>query len=247
MVELRLKGGGDVPIAEGDTVAVGVVDIAGAGVRALLAMRPPGAAALELELTGIPASVDREGAAGPTFGDDVAAICLVQPTPGVSLIAVNRPLSAAEEAPFAHALASLVTERRAPLCIVAGALRLNVGGEGVVFQHAINGAAPLDLGANGGDGVHRLPGNLPIPDGAIAACVHSLRHAGVPTVCALTHGYRVAKLGSEAETDAAAAAARLGTAVAKGLGCARDGRADLAANYVWQPDEVAAKADQMYN
>ena len=44
----------------------------------------------------------------------------------------------------------------------------------------------------------------------------------------------------------AAAAARLGTAVAKGLGCARDG-ADLAANYVWQPDEVAAKADQMYN
>jgi hypothetical protein len=66
-------------------------------------------------------------------------------------------------------------------------------------------------------------------------------------VCALTHGYKVAKLGSEAETDAAAAAARLGTAVAKGLGCARDGRADLAANYVWQPDEVAAKADQMYN
>ena len=64
----------------------------------------------------------------------------------MSLIAVNRPLSAAEEAPFAHALASLATERRAPLCIVAGALRLNVGGEGVVFQHAINGAAPLDLG-----------------------------------------------------------------------------------------------------
>ena len=89
------------------------------------------------------------------------------------------------------------------LRIVAGALRLNVGGEGVVFQHAINGAAPLDLGANGGDGVHRLPGNLPIPDGAIAACIHSLRYAGVPTVCALTHGYRVAKLGSAAETDAA--------------------------------------------
>ena len=66
--------------------------------------------------------------------------------------------------------------RRAPLCIVAGALRLNVGGEGVVFQHAINGAAPLDLGANGGDGVHRLPGNLPIPDGAIAAC-HRLRES----------------------------------------------------------------------
>ena len=61
MVELRLKGGGEVPIAEGDTVAVGVVDIAGAGVRAMLAMRPPRAAALELELTGIPASVDREG------------------------------------------------------------------------------------------------------------------------------------------------------------------------------------------
>ena len=189
--------------------------------------------------------MDREGAAGPTFGDDIAAICLVQPTPGVSLIAVNRPLSAAEEAPFAHALASLVTERRAPSCIVAGALRLNVGGEGVVFQHAINGAAPLDLG-DGCDGVNRLPGDLPIPDGAIAACIHSLRYAGVPTVCALTHGYKVAKLGSAAETDAAAAAARLGTAVAKGLGCAHDGR-DLAANYVWQPDEVAAKADQMYN
>ena len=245
MVELRLKGGGEVPIADGDTVAVGVVDIAGAGVRAMLAMRPPGAAALELELTGIPASADREGAVGPTFGDDVAAVCLVQPAPGVSLIAVNRPLSAAEEAPFAHALASLVTERRAPLCIVAGALRLNVGGEGVVFQHAVNGAAPLDLG-DGGDGVNRLPGDLPIADGAIAACIHSLRHAGVPAVCALTHGYRVAKLGSAAETEAAAAAARLGTAVAKGLGCAHDGR-DLGANYVWQPDEVAAKADQMYN
>ena len=122
---------------------------------------------------------------------------------------------------------------------------VNVGGEGVVFQHAINGAAPLDLG-DGGDGVNRLPGDLPIPDGAIAACIHSLRYAGVPTVCALTHGYKVAKLGSAAETDAAAAAARLGTAVAKGLGCAHDGR-DLAANYVWQPDEVAAKADQMYN
>ena len=242
MVELRLKGGGDVPIAEGDTVAVGVVDIAGAGVRALLAMRPPGAAALELELTGIPASVDREGAAGPTFGDDVAAICLVQPTPGVSLIAVNRPLSAAEEAPFAPR-----SSGAAPLmaCWKTTPSPPTLSLSAPATMH--NGAAPLDLGANGGDGVHRLPGNLPIPDGAIAACVHSLRHAGVPTVCALTHGYRVAKLGSEAETDAAAAAARLGTAVAKGLGCARDGRADLAANYVWQPDEVAAKADQMYN
>ena len=53
LAELRVKGGGEVPIARGDVVAVGVVDIAGAGARAVLGMRAPGTAALELELTGV--------------------------------------------------------------------------------------------------------------------------------------------------------------------------------------------------
>ena len=114
MAELRVKGGGEVPIAAGDVVAVGVVDIAGAGARAVLGMRAPGTAALELELTGVgkPSGSGEDGV-GPTFGDDVPALCLVQPAPGVSLVAVNRPLTVAEEAPFAHALASLVASRAA--------------------------------------------------------------------------------------------------------------------------------------
>ena len=147
MAELRVKGGGEVPIAAGDVVAVGVVDIAGAGARAVLGMRAPGTPALELELTGVgKRSGSGEDGDGPTFGDDVPALCLVQPAPGVSLVAVNRPLTVAEEAPFAHALASLVASRGCETCIVAGALRLNVLGEGNVFQHAINGAASLELG-----------------------------------------------------------------------------------------------------
>ena len=245
LAELRVKGGGEVPIAAGDVVAVGVVDIAGAGARAVLGMRAPGTPALELELTGVGKPSDSgEDGDGPTFGDDIPALCLVQPAPGVSLVAVNRPLTVAEEAPFAHALASLVASRGCETCIVAGALRLNVRGEGNVFQHAINGAALLELGTaeSGGD----LPGNLTIADGTIAACVHALRYSGVPTVCAFTHGYRVAKLVSDAASDAGEVADRLGEALAKGLGCVYDS-AGLSANYVWQPDEVSGKTDQMYN
>ena len=245
MAELRVKGGGEVPIAAGDVVAVGVVDIAGAGARAVLGMRAPGTAALELELTGVgkPSGSGEDGD-GPTFGDDIPPLCLVQPAPGVSLVAVNRPLTVAEEAPFAHALASLVASRGCETCIVAGALRLNVRGEGNVFQHAINGAALLELGTTeSGD----LPGNLTIADGTIAACVHALRYSGVPTVCAFTHGYRVAKLVSDAASDAGEVADRLGEALAKGLGCVYNGCAGLNANYVWQPDEVSGKTDQMYN
>ena len=113
-----------------------------------------------------------------------------------------------------------------------------------MFQHAINGAALLELGTTeSGD----LPGNLTIADGTIAACVHALRYSGVPTVCAFTHGYRVAKLASDAASDAGEVADRLGEALAKGLGCPYNGCAGLNANYVWQPDEVSGKTDQMYN
>ena len=244
MAELRVKGGGEVSIAAGDVVAVGVVDIAGAGARAVLGMRAPGTAALELELTGVgKRSGSGEDGDGPTFGDDIPPLCLVQPAPGVSLVAVNRPLTVAEEAPFAHALASLVASRGCETCIVAGALRLNVRGEGTVFQHAINGAALMELGQTES---RDLPGNLTIADGTIAACVHALRYSGVPTVCAFTHGYRVAKLVSDAASDAGEVADRLGEALAKGLGCVYDS-AGLSANYVWQPDEVSGKTDQMYN
>ena len=57
----------------------------------------------------------------------------------------------------------------------------------------------------------------------------------------------MAKLVSDAASDAGEVADRLGEALAKGLGCVYDGRAGLNANYVWQPDEVSGKTDQMYN
>lgn len=276
--ELRAVGGGALPpIAT--RVVIGVCDLSGAGVRALLGLSPgdgtqPTTCALELHVGGsIPGSSgdgegdgDEEGGDGagsgakavgavftpggdPDLAEGTSQILLINLLPGVTLIAANTPLGVDEEASFAAAVYALTAASGCTSVVLVGALKLNVKGEGKIFQAVMNGCQALDAGAAGVRGAaafEALPGGTAVNDGVIAALMHAMRAAAMPTACLFTHGYRVPKLGGEAEEEAAAAVGRLGAAAAAALGCEYRSKG-LAAIKLWHEDTTAPKnTDRMY-
>lgn len=265
---MRAKGGGALPPIA-DRVVVGVCDIAGVGVRALMGLKSSDgseATTHELEIHGVGERIRRgggavsvgAGAAGAVFtagGDpDLAEgtpeILLIN-LPGVTLIAANTSLSVAEEAPFAAAVHALTADAGCSSVVLVGALRLNVKGEGKIFQTAMNGCQPLSIDGGGSGGAAMAPfealgGDTAVNDGVIAALMHVMRATATPTTCLFTHGYRVSKLGGEAEAEAAAAADRMGAAAAAALGCEYRSRG-LAPVKPWHEDVAAPKnTDRMY-
>ena len=272
MASLKAKGGGALPPIA-DRVVIGVCDIAGVGVRAIMGMKASDgsqATTHELELHGVGARSGSGGGGGGGGGEDAPGVSggavftaggdpdLAEGTPeialmnvpGLTLIAVNTSLSVAEEAPFAAAVHALVADAGCSSVVLVGALRLNVKGEGKIFQTVMNGCQPLSPGGGGGGGdatpFEELDGDVVVNDGVIAAIMHVMRATATPASFLFTHGYRVPKLGGEAEEEAAAAADKMGTAAAAALGC-RYANKGLAAVEVWHEDLAAPKnTDRMY-
>ena len=119
-------------------------------------------------------------------------------------------------------------------------MRPYVEGEGKIFQVAMNGCQPL------AGTFEALDGATAVNDGVIASLMHVMRASATPATCLFTHGYRVPKLGGDAEVEAAAAVDRMGAAAAAALGC-RYTSSGLAAVRVWNEDGAAPKnTDRMY-
>ena len=256
MVSLRLKGGDPLPPV-GDRLVVGACDISGAGVRALLGLVPSDGAPVvehELELHGAAdladADADADADAAPVFSpagdpDDARRpprILLRRLRPDTTLLAVNAPLDADREAPFAAAVHDLIVRDGCTSLVIVGALRLNVPGDDRLF-HLGFGPGPGSGSAPLAPEFARLKDeNFAINDGVIAALVHAARAGGHPTTCAFARGYRVPRVGAgdEAEAEASATAHALGRAVANGLGCGYAG-AGLEATRTWHEDVAAPK------
>ena len=255
MVSLRLKGGDPLPPV-GDRLVVGACDISGAGVRALLGLVPPDGAPIvehEIEHHGAAnfADADADADDAPVFspaGDPdhprrPPRMVLRRLSPDTTLLAVNAPLDAAREAPFAAAVHDVIVRDGCTSLIIVGALRLNVPGDDRLFHLGVaapGAAPPAPLAPDFASLDARE--NVAVNDGVIAALVHAARAGGHPTTCAFARGYRVPRVGAgdEAEAEATATTDALGRAVADGLGCGY-ASAGLEATRTWHEDVAAPK------
>ena len=102
-------------------------------------------------------------------------------SPDTTLLAVNAPLDAAREAPFAAAVHDVIVRDGCTSLIIVGALRLNVPGDDRLFHLGVAapGAAPARPARA------RLASldareNVAVNDGVIAALVHAARAVGIP-------------------------------------------------------------------
>ncbi|GIL87561.1 hypothetical protein Vretimale_14752 [Volvox reticuliferus] len=130
-----------------------------------------------------------------------------------------------------------------------------------LYQHTINGAAPLDptlpplhppssstAGGGGGDGSSRVGPPIRVRDGLLAALFHVLEVSGTRACCLLTPGHKPPAATSLDRLGATAACDAMGGALAAALGLQYNAEKchSMRALYRWFLPERSSGSDVMY-
>ena len=195
------------------TVTVSWCDLAGAGVRACLALQPPPGCfvrALELELDGS-SNVERAFAAdtGRTSVAELITFSDAAGAPLSSLILLLAPFPEEQQTAVAAATFAFCAGPRT--LVLAGAMRMPSESGPDVRSAAFHCAPP--------PGLLPLSTSTGLSDGFAAAWVQLCRASGQPSLLLLAPGYRVRLPGSAADDEAVAVACRLAAALAPLLKC----------------------------